>query len=65
MNSFFDKRVSFLCFHCGMEATVEYSTVFKKWTRKLKYCPYCGHDLGEPIPSNESIFEKDTEEGNR
>jgi hypothetical protein len=59
LNSYFDKHISFICFHCGMEATVEYRTVFEKWTRKLKYCPYCGHDLKEP--SNESIFEKETE----
>ncbi len=56
MREFFSKFTGILCFSCGFEAEVLYSSMFKKWVRKVKYCPYCGTSLAQPI--QQTIFEE-------
>ena len=45
----FNKTTHILCMRCGLECGVEYYTVFEKWIRKVKYCPYCGHALSKEL----------------
>lgn len=47
MSVSFSKYTGFLCLSCGLEAEVVYQTIFRKWGRRVKYCPYCGVSFKE------------------
>jgi len=47
----FERQSSGLCLQCGSEYAITYTTVFKKWFKKIKFCPYCGHKM-EDAPQN-------------
>ncbi len=55
----FKKESNLLCQHCGFEATISYHTFFEKWRRKIKYCPFCGARLTEPVLVENSPLEYD------
>ena len=60
MRSLFSKSIDTICFRCGAEYEVVYSSLFKEYTRKVKYCPYCGHPFATSAKDN--IIEFDREE---
>ena len=59
MKSFFNRTVDILCLQCGSECEVVYPTVFKRWIKKVKYCPYCGHLLAGEVKDTVITFEED------
>ena len=60
MNMSFTRSSYILCYQCGSEIEVVYTSFFKKLVKKLKYCPYCGHKLSEPVVNALVTFEETT-----
>jgi len=60
MKPCWEKFEDVLCVSCGQEYTVTYTTLFNKWTRKVRYCPYCGKALSTEATA-ESIYQPSEE----
>lgn len=60
MVSFLERNDSLICLKCGLEFNITYQTIFRKWRRKIKFCPYCGHAIGQPA-ENSPMEPEDTE----
>ena len=57
----FSKSQTILCSQCGLEVELTYPTVFKKWGRKIRYCPYCGWKSGERVDNSPIEIETNKE----
>ncbi len=51
-----DKKQSVLCRECGSEASVVYPSFFRKWLKRVQYCPFCGHGFDKPTQMERPLF---------